>query len=135
MKFIVGFAVFALVSARKESEIKDLVQLNYLAGGDLLESQTTDAEVEALHKEIDLAKTQAKTNVKLRKLEDAVNARHQLVEDRAYRMKHLQIDGLFHLKDGTRVFPNGNVVDGVNGALVQNSEDGMEELGDNVKIS
>ena len=128
MKFIIGFAAFALVSAKKESEIKDLVQLNDIAVGDLLESQVTDAEVEALHKEIDLAKAQEKDNVKHRKDQDAVNAKHQLVEDQAKRMKSLQFDGLIHLKDGTRLFPNGQVVDGVNGVLVQTLDDGIEKL-------
>jgi len=42
-------------------------------------------------------------------------------------MKHLEFDGLIHLKDGTRLFPNGQVVDGVNGVLVQTTDD-MEDL-------
>lgn len=122
---------------KKESEIKDLVQLNYspVQGADLLDNQTTDAEVEALHKEINLAKAQAKVNAHHRKTQDARDAKHQLVADQAERMKHLEFDGLIHLKDGTRLFPNGQVVDGVNGVLVQTLEDGMEQLDDNVKIS
>ena len=114
---------------KNESEIKDLVQLNYspVQGADLLDSQTTDAEVEALHKEINLAKAQAKVNAHHRKTQDARDAKHQLVEDQAERMKHLEFDGLIHLKDGTRLFPNGQVVDGVNGVLVQTTDD-MEDL-------
>ena len=88
------------------------------------ESYATEADVEALHKEIELAKAQSKVNEKHQKINEAREAKQQLIKDEAKRIKEsIQVDGLIHLKDGTREFPDGTVVTGVNGNLIQTSDD------------